>query len=117
MVYFYVVASRCCDCPAGPLEKDTHCREVGYLAGLQEIATPIGMKPTRGAWYRTWRIVNLDGGALDVADNVENAENVVTRLTPKMLCLADRYFTVRNSGVRPPPPAPNWSGGCARTCC
>jgi len=23
---------------------------------LQEIATPVGLKRTRGAWYRTWRL-------------------------------------------------------------
>ena len=106
---------------------------------LREIATPIGVKRTRGAWYRTWRLVSLDGGTLDVADTVEKvkafgrpsasrgssaypqlrfvsllengthvlfgarvdgwgvsemavAKNVVTSLTPEMLCLADSYF-------------------------
>jgi len=106
---------------------------------LQEIATPIGVKRTRGAWYRTWRLVSLDGSTLDVADTVDNvkafgrpsasrgssaypqlrfvsllengthvlfgarvdgcnvsemalAKDVVTSLTPEMLCLADRYF-------------------------
>jgi len=26
---------------------------------LQEIATPVGLKRTRGAWYRTWRLTRL----------------------------------------------------------
>ena len=30
------------------------------------------MKRTRGAWYRQWRLVSLDGSTLDVADTVEN---------------------------------------------
>lgn len=106
---------------------------------LHEIATPIGVKSTRSAWYRTWRLVSLDGSTLDVADTAENAQafglpsasrgssaypqlrfvsllengthvlfgakadgcdvsemalakDVVTRLKPEMLCLADRYF-------------------------
>ncbi len=41
---------------------------------LQEIATPIGVKRARGAWYRTWRLVSLDGSTLDVADTVDNVK-------------------------------------------
>ena len=26
----------------------------------------------KGAWYRTWRLVSLDGSSLDVADTAEN---------------------------------------------
>jgi len=34
----------------------------------------IAEKRTRGAWYRQWRLVSLDGSTLDVADTVENEQ-------------------------------------------
>jgi hypothetical protein len=34
--------------------------------------TPIAGKQTKGAWYRQWRKVSLDGSTLDVADQEEN---------------------------------------------
>lgn len=37
-----------------------------------EIVKPIAVEKTRGAWYRTWRVVSLDGSTLDVADEQEN---------------------------------------------
>ena len=33
---------------------------------------PIAGKLTKGAWYRDWRLVSLDGSSLDVADTKEN---------------------------------------------
>jgi hypothetical protein len=36
------------------------------------VVTPIAERPTKGAWYRAWRLVSLDGSALDVADTAEN---------------------------------------------
>jgi hypothetical protein len=36
------------------------------------IVTPIAEKRTRGAWYRQWRLVSLDGSTLDVADTAAN---------------------------------------------
>jgi hypothetical protein len=33
---------------------------------------PIAEKRTKGAWYRDWRLVSLDGSSLDVADTKEN---------------------------------------------
>jgi hypothetical protein len=38
----------------------------------QAIVAPIAEKSTRGAWYRQWRVVSLDGSTLDVADTAEN---------------------------------------------
>lgn len=38
----------------------------------QAIVAPIAEKRTRGAWYRQWRVVSLDGSTLDVADTAEN---------------------------------------------
>jgi hypothetical protein len=37
-----------------------------------ELVKPIAVKSTRGAWYRLWRLVSLDGSTLDIADELEN---------------------------------------------
>jgi hypothetical protein len=37
-----------------------------------ELARPVATPATRGAWYRQWRLVSLDGSCLDVADTEEN---------------------------------------------
>lgn len=39
-----------------------------------EVVTPIAVESTKGAWYRRWRLVSLDGSTLDVADETENAQ-------------------------------------------
>jgi hypothetical protein len=38
----------------------------------QTVVTPIATERTKGAWYRGWRLVSLDGSTLDVADTAEN---------------------------------------------
>ena len=38
----------------------------------RETVEPIAARETRGAWYREWRIVSVDGSTLDVADTAEN---------------------------------------------
>jgi hypothetical protein len=40
----------------------------------EAVVAPIAESCTRGAWYRQWRLVSLDGSTLDVADTVENDE-------------------------------------------
>jgi hypothetical protein len=37
-----------------------------------ETVTPIGQPQTKGAWYRGWKVVTMDGTSLDVADTAEN---------------------------------------------
>lgn len=37
-----------------------------------ELVGPIARKQTKGAWYRRWRLVSLDGSTLDVADTADN---------------------------------------------
>jgi hypothetical protein len=37
-----------------------------------EVVKPIATKDTKGAWYRQWRLVSLDGSTMDVADTEEN---------------------------------------------
>jgi hypothetical protein len=105
----------------------------------QTVVRPMATERTKGAWYREWRLVSLDGSTLDVADTAENeaafgrpgasrgasaypqirfvallesgthvltgaemagcradetalAKQVIPRLQPGMLCLADRYY-------------------------
>ncbi len=39
-----------------------------------QIVQPVAVKTTRGAWYRKWRLVSIDGSTLDVADEEENSK-------------------------------------------
>ena len=39
-----------------------------------ELVKPIAVAATRGAWYRRWRLVSLDGSTMDVADERDNDE-------------------------------------------
>lgn len=39
-----------------------------------EVVKPIAVDSTKGAWYRNWRLVSLDGSTLDIADQKENQE-------------------------------------------
>jgi hypothetical protein len=39
-----------------------------------ELVQPVGVRGTRGAWYRGWRLVSLDGSTLEVADEKVNEE-------------------------------------------
>jgi hypothetical protein len=38
----------------------------------ETLVAPLAEQRTRGAWYRHWRLVSLDGSTLDVADTAEN---------------------------------------------
>src|SRR3712207_2609798 len=38
----------------------------------EELVQPVATRATRGAWYRAWRLVSLDGSCLDVADTEAN---------------------------------------------
>ena len=37
-----------------------------------EVVKPIAVAATRGAWYRQWRLVSVDGSTMDVADEQAN---------------------------------------------
>jgi hypothetical protein len=39
-----------------------------------ELVKPIAAAETKGAWYRDWRLVSLDGSTMDVADTAANDE-------------------------------------------
>ena len=63
---------------------------VAGKSGISQVRTRIGSEPikelhdrtvspvatpqTKGAWYRAWRLVSLDGSTLEVTDTQENAE-------------------------------------------
>ena len=36
------------------------------------LVSPLAVRQTRGAWYRSWRVMTLDGSTLDVSDTPEN---------------------------------------------
>ena len=38
----------------------------------EAVVQPIATRASKGAWYRDWRLVSLDGSCLDVADTEEN---------------------------------------------
>lgn len=40
----------------------------------ESVVVPMAEHRTKGAWYRDWRLVSLDGSTLDVADTAENEE-------------------------------------------
>jgi hypothetical protein len=39
-----------------------------------EVVQPVAVAATKGAWYRQWRVVSLDGSTLDIADEKSNNE-------------------------------------------
>jgi hypothetical protein len=39
-----------------------------------ELVKPVAVRSTRGAWYRNWRLVSLDGSTFDVADEKANQD-------------------------------------------
>jgi len=52
-------------------------KRLGYEPMKQahdEMIRPIATKETRGAWYRQWRLVSIDGSTMDVADTKENQQ-------------------------------------------
>ncbi len=36
------------------------------------IVKPIAIESTKGAWYRTWRLISIDGSTMDTADEKDN---------------------------------------------
>jgi Insertion element 4 transposase N-terminal/Transposase DDE domain len=38
----------------------------------ERVVRPVATPASKGAWYRRWRLVSLDGSCLDVADTAEN---------------------------------------------
>jgi hypothetical protein len=44
----------------------------------EQVVQPIATRATKGAWYRQWRLVSLDGCCLDVGDTPENGAHFGT---------------------------------------
>jgi hypothetical protein len=40
-----------------------------------EVVKPVAVKRTKGAWYRRWRVVSMDGSTMDVPDTQGNNES------------------------------------------
>lgn len=40
----------------------------------EEVVKPVAVEATRGAWYRRWRLVSLEGSTLEVADEQANEQ-------------------------------------------
>jgi len=49
----------------------------------EDLAGPIAESETRGAWYRRWRVVSLDGSSLDVADSEANESHFGRPASPR----------------------------------
>src|SRR3954469_216087 len=50
----------------------THLGAEQLWRSHDRLVRPVATRATRGAWYREWRLVSLDGSCLDVADTAEN---------------------------------------------
>ncbi|MFZ0257576.1 MAG: IS4 family transposase [Gammaproteobacteria bacterium] len=58
---------------SGISQARTRLGEEPVRALYRQVATPIADARTKGAWYRGWRLVSIDGSTWDVADTPENA--------------------------------------------
>jgi transposase IS4-like protein/DDE family transposase len=57
---------------SGISQARTRLGEVPLHRLYEHVVWPIATRATKGAWYREWRLVSLDGSCLDVADTEEN---------------------------------------------
>jgi hypothetical protein len=57
---------------SGISQARTRLGEAPLRCLYEQVVRPVATPATRGAWYRAWRLVSLDGSCLDVADTEEN---------------------------------------------
>src|ERR671912_1465828 len=57
---------------SGISQARTRLGEAPLRTLYERLAHPLATRATKGAWYREWRLVSLDGSCLDVADTGEN---------------------------------------------
>jgi transposase IS4-like protein/DDE family transposase len=57
---------------SGISQARTRLGEVPLRRLYERVVRPIATPATKGAWYRAWRLVSLDGSCLDVADTAAN---------------------------------------------
>src|SRR5215213_6361076 len=57
---------------SGISQARTRLGEAPLRCLYEQVVRPVATCATRGAWYRQWRLVSLDGSCLDVADTEAN---------------------------------------------
>src|SRR5213076_1892180 len=57
---------------SGIAQARTRLGETPLRRLYERVVRPVATPATKGAWYREWRLVSLDGSCLDVADTGEN---------------------------------------------
>src|SRR3954471_13780208 len=57
---------------SGISQARTRLGEAPLRCLYEQVVRPVATPATRGAWYRSWRLVSLDGSCLDIADTEEN---------------------------------------------
>ena len=60
--------------------------------GQEVEVTPIAVPATRGAWYREWHLMSLDGSRLDVADTAENVTAFGRPAASRRLCRSTEFL-------------------------
>lgn len=58
---------------SGISQARTRLGEEPVRALYRQVVSPIAQARTKGAWYRGWRLVSIDGSTWDVADTPDNA--------------------------------------------
>ena len=59
-------------CKSGITQARARLGHEPFKAIYEECVRPIATKETKGAWYKNWLVVSLDGSTLDVADSPDN---------------------------------------------
>jgi hypothetical protein len=57
---------------SGISQARTRLGEAPLCRLYEQVVHPVATRATKGAWYRRWRLVSVDGSCLDVADTEEN---------------------------------------------
>src|SRR5215212_5588171 len=57
---------------SGISQARAHLGEAPLRLLYERVVRPVATRATKGAWYRRWRLVSLDGSCLDVADTEDN---------------------------------------------
>lgn len=57
---------------SGISQARTRIGSIPMKALHDELVQPIASKDTKGAWYRQWHLVSMDGSTMETADNQEN---------------------------------------------
>ena len=58
---------------SGISQARTRLGEAPLAALYRRVVAPIAVGETKGAWYRAWRVVSLDGSTMEIGDTADNA--------------------------------------------